>query len=196
MWPWGISSSRGVRGAAVVAALLCLFSASPASSKVFLTLGEALELAFPGCDIDRRTVYLTREQLEKARELADAPVERAIVHPYVATCDDKPGGVAYFDAHRVRTLPETLMVAVDAQDRVRRIEVLSFREPEDYLPGERWYAQFLDKELTESLQLKGEIRGITGATLTARATTDAVRRLLAFHAVIFPRESQEEEPQP
>lgn len=188
MWPWGISSNRHIHGAAVLAALLCLLTASPASSKVFLTLDEALELAFPGCEIDRRTVYLTSEQLTEARERADAPVERAIVHPYVATCDGEPGGVAYFDAHRVRTLPETLMVAVGPDDRVKRIEVLSFREPEDYLPGDRWYAQFLDQELDDELQLKAGIRSITGATLTARATTDAVRRLLALHAVIFPEE--------
>ncbi len=186
MWPWGISSNGSGIGTAVAAALVCLFSASPVSSKVFLTLDEALELAFPGCDIDRRTVYLTREQLSAAREMAKAPIERAIVHPYVATCDGEPGGIAYFDAHRVRTLPETLMVAVGPDDRVKRLEVLSFREPEDYLPGERWYAQFLGKPLTEGLRLEADVRSITGATLTARATTDAVRRLLSLHAVIFP----------
>lgn len=186
MWPWGISSNRGASFAVVATALVCLFTASPASSKVFLTLDEALELAFPGCDIDRRTVYLTREQLHRARDLANAPIERAIVHPYVATCSGEPGGVAYFDAHRVRTLPETLMVAVGPDDRIKRLEVLSFREPEDYLPGERWYAQFLGEPLTDGLRLEADIRGITGATLTARATSDAVRRLLALHAVIFP----------
>lgn len=187
MWPWGISSNGSRIGTVALAAVLCLCSASPASSKVFLTLDEALELAFPGCEIDRRTVYLTREQLRRARGLANAPIERAIVHPYVATCDGAPGGVAYFDAHRVRTLPETLMVAVGPDDRVKRLEVLSFREPEDYLPGERWYAQFLGKPLTEGLRLEADIRSITGATLTARATSDAVRRLLALHAVIFPQ---------
>jgi hypothetical protein len=67
---------------------------------------------------------------------------------------------------------------------VRRIEVLAFREPEDYLPRAAWYGQFLDRELGDGLALKRDIRGVAGATLTARATTDAVRRVLALHRVI------------
>ena len=37
--------------------------------------------------------------------------------------------------------------------------------------------------LDEELELKRAIRPVTGATLTARATSDAVRRILAIHDV-------------
>ena len=59
-------------------------------------------------------------------------------------------------------------------------------EPEEYLPRPSWYAQFIGKRLDDDLRLKRGIKGVTGATLTARATTDAARRLLALHAVAFP----------
>lgn len=179
MWRWGISSK-----AALLALALAVATAAPASSKVFLTLDEALELAFPGCEVERSTVYLTPVQLDGARRLAGVPVDQRIVRPYVATCKGKPAGVAYFDAHRVRTLPETLMVVVDPRGRVKRIEVLSFQEPEDYLPRGIWYEQFLNRGLTDELNLKRHIRGVTGATLTARATTEAVRRVLALHLIL------------
>jgi hypothetical protein len=155
-----------------------------ASARVFLSVEEALALAFPGCEVERRTAYLTAAQLARARELAGLPIESALVHAYAARCGGEPGGTAYFDAHRVRTLPETLMVVVNPEGRVRRLEVLSFTEPPEYLPRAAWYEQFSGQPLSEELSLKRRIHAVTGATLTARATTDAVRRVLALHQVL------------
>jgi hypothetical protein len=84
----------------------------------------------------------------------------------------------------VRTLPETLMIVVAADGTLRRVEVLAFREPEDYLPRDTWYGQFEGAPLDRELSHKRRIRGVTGATLTARATTDAVRRVLSLDRVI------------
>ncbi|MEL7061524.1 MAG: FMN-binding protein, partial [Acidobacteriota bacterium] len=58
------------------------------------------------------------------------------------------------------------------------------REPAEYIPPALWYAQFDGRSLDEALQVERGIRGVTGATLTARATTEAVRRALAIHAVL------------
>jgi len=165
-------------------ALATLAVSPPAAAKVFLTPEEALGLAFPGCSIERRTVYLTAAQQEQASKLAGQQVTQALAYPYSATCDGKPGGSAYFDVHRVRTLPQTIMVVVATDGSVRRVEVLAFNEPEDYLPKAAWYGQFAGKKLSGELQLKKAIRPIAGATLTARATTEAVRRVLAIHEAI------------
>ena len=50
------------------------------------------------------------------------------------TKDGHAVGTAYFDTHVVRTMPETIMVVVDPAGAIARIEVLSFSEPEEYLP--------------------------------------------------------------
>src|SRR5258706_9878445 len=163
---------------------LAAVTAGPAAAKVFLTVDEALHLAFRGCSVERQTVFLTAEQLARARQLAGSEIKSALLNPYHATCDGKDGGTAYFDAHVVRTLPETLMVVVDPQGRVARVEVLAFAEPEDYLPPGRWYGQFLGNGLSDELALGHRIRGVTGASLTARATTEAVRRVLGSHQVL------------
>lgn len=167
--------------------LALLLLGGVAQAKVFVTVDEALKLAFPGCQVARRTAFLTPEQVRRARELSGAEVPSALVNYHVATRAGQPAGTAYFDTHRVRTLPETLMIVVDSEGRVARIEVISFREPEDYLPRGVWYEQFRGKALGPDLQLKRGIRPVTGATLTARATTDAVRRVLALHRVIGER---------
>lgn len=159
--------------------LLLLGWSGAASSKVFLTVDEALRLAFAGSKVQRRTAYLTKEQVKRAAELSGEEVASALVTYYQG-----PGGFAYFDTHRVRTLPETLMVVVDPQGQVKRIEVISFREPEEYMPRGNWYGQFQGRKLDRNLRIKTGIPPVTGATLTVRATTGAVRRVLALHQVI------------
>ncbi len=166
--------------------VLSLWAPQPAAGGVFLTRDEALELAFPGCMVDRETLYLTQDERQRAADLADARIDSRLVIRYRSDCGD----IAYFDAHRVRTLAETLMVVVDAEGRVTRLEVLSFLEPEEYIPRRTWYDQFLKRRLDSRLRLKRSIHAVTGATLTARATTDAVRRILALDQVLREAASQ------
>jgi hypothetical protein len=166
----------------LAAALWC--AAASAGARVLLTQQQALDLAFPGCTIARSTIYLTPAQVERAGQLAGEPLASALATAYRATCGGRPGGTAYFDVHRVRTLQETLMVVVDPQSRIRRLEVLSFDEPPDYMPRRPWYEQFEQRGLDAELQLKRAIRPVTGATLTAQATTAAARRVLAIHRAI------------
>lgn len=180
-----VRSARRLTLAVVVGALVFgPGAAAPAAARVFLAVDEALDLAFPDCTVERETVFLTDEQLEQASGLAGESIESALVHPYRAVCDGEPGGTAYFDTHRVRTLPETVMVVVGPEGGVERIEILSFKEPPEYIPRDIWYDQFLGMELGPDLALKRGIQPVTGATLTARATTDATRRVLALHRVI------------
>jgi electron transport complex protein RnfG len=159
----------------------------PGTAQV-LTQEEALGLAFPGASIERRTAYLGEAEISRARALAgpDVEVESTVVSYYVALRGGDALGVAYFDAHRVRTLPQVLMVAVGADGRVRRLESVSFREPPEFRPPRRWLDLFETRALGNELSLRGEIPRMTGATLTSGAVTDATRRVLALHEVIDP----------
>jgi Na+-translocating ferredoxin:NAD+ oxidoreductase RnfG subunit len=160
-------------------------AAAAAGAKVLLTPEEALKLAFPGAAVERKTAYLTEAQQKAAQKLSgDEDLPSALVSYYVATEDGRLVGTAYVDTHTVRTMPETIMVVVEPSGAIARIEVLSFSEPEEYLPKAHWYEQFQGKPLDDELSMKRGIRAVTGATLTARATTDAARRVLALHKVL------------
>lgn len=180
-------------GAAAVAALtlavaLLLGTGAPAGAQI-LTQDEALSMAFPGADaVERRTAYLDEGQLAQIRELAGPQVDvsSAVVTYYVAVEAGEPTGVAYFDAHIVRTLDEVLMIVVGNDDRIRRIETVSFREPPEYKAPEGWLDLLEGRALTAELSLKGEIPTMTGATLTSMAVTEAARRVLALHRVVDP----------
>ena len=156
-----------------------------------LTQDEALELAFPGATLERLTAYLGEPELDRARALAgsDVEVEQTVLTYYVARRGADALGVAYFDAHRVRTEQEVLMVVVSPDGRARRVETVSFREPPEYRAPERWMRLFDGRGLAPELAVRRDIPNITGATLTSGAVTRAVRRVLALHQVLDPLEA-------
>lgn len=165
--------------------LALILTIGTAHAKVHLSTQEALALAFPGCAVEERTAYLTNEQREAAAALAQAPVESALVRQYVGRCGGVVAGTAYFDTHRVRTLPETLMVVVAPDGTLARVEVLSFQEPKEYLPPAGFYGQLIGKDLADDLRFSGtSLRRVTGATLSCDATLHATRRTLALHRVL------------
>jgi len=145
---------------------------------------QALQLAFPGTQISRESLFLTPEQLEEVADTSGVDGQRALTTRFTLRVESRIVGWAFLDTHRVRTLPETLLVMIDETGRVRRVEVVAFREPPDYLPPQRWYEQFDGRALDGEMELKAGIHSMTGATLSARAATDAVRRVLAVHAVV------------
>lgn len=164
---------------------MAFFSSSLSLAKGFLTQEEALHLAFPkGAAVARKTAFLSEvDRAEVARRAGGAPPPGLVVY-YAATVDGKDAGTAYFDTHVVRTLPETILVVVDPKGAIARIEVLSFSEPEEYLPRGAWYGQFPGKTLGDELSEKKGVRPVTGATITVRVTVEAARRVLALDAFL------------
>ena len=163
---------------------LLLASATAAPAATYLTQAEALDQAFPGAEVERKGHVLTDAQMKQAADLAGKPLPSALVAAYVATRDGVVVGTAYFDVHRVHSLTETLMIVVNPDGTVADVVVLAFSEPPKYRAPADWLKQFPGRKLDDGLQLKKDIQGISGATLTARATTKAVRRTLALHAVL------------
>ena len=176
--------------------ILCLLAAcsfglaapAVAQGKVFLSTKEALALAFPECEVTRAKYVLDAAKKKRATELAGHKPRRSMVYAYEARKAGKLVGTAYFDRHRVRSKQELVMVVVGPDSSVRRLEVLSFEEPVDYLPRGSFYAQLVGRALDKDLSTKRGIVGVTGATLTVNATVQAVRRVLAAHMVLHPEQ--------
>ena len=145
--------------------VLVLLFAFAADARVLMTQQQALAAAFPaGVKVTRQTFFL----------------EKQLVIRYAGS----NGSFAYFDTHRVRTEPETIMVVVNADGKIERVDILSFDEPTDYFPKRRWLDQLLGRKLDDDLSLNRAIRPISGASLTGRAIVDATRRILAIHNAI------------
>jgi hypothetical protein len=144
-----------------------------------------LAQAFPGAQLIRKEHVLTEAQAARVKGLAGVEVPGRWMVAYEARKEGALVGVGLFDTHRVRTLNETLLVAVSTEGRILRVEAVAFREPAEYLAKEAWVRQFEGKGLDPQLSLKGAIRPLSGATLTAHAMTDASRRCLALWQVLY-----------
>ena len=160
-------------------------AAAAVGAPVYGTREEAVARVFPPpATVERKSFVLTTEQREKASQLAHAKVESSLIIAYVGRKAGELLGTAYFDTHTVRTQTETLLITVRPDGSVKAVEVLAFHEPEDYLPRPAWRKLFEGKRLDEELAVGRGLAHVTGATLTTRAIADAVRRILAVHAVL------------
>ncbi len=174
-----------------VAIVLLLVTAGSSLAGKFPAADEAVRQLLPDGTYERETLLLTKTEQALGTELAAKEIPSALVTRYVARNEEGGiAGYAYLDKHLVRTLPETLMVAVDAEGILVGIRILAFREPAEYMARDGWMEQFRGKKAEDQIRMKKNIDGITGATLTARAVAQCGRRTLAIHQILEGRENK------
>lgn len=170
----------------IVASLLAAIVASGAEATVFYTQKQALALAFPDADrVEKETYVLTAEQVETIQKRARSRLDTRLVTIHTAWRGNELLGYAHIDVHTVRTKSEGFMVVLDPDGQVRSVRVLAFYEPLDYLPSERWYDGFAGRNADDSLRIGRDVDAVSGATLSAQAATDGVRRMLAYYAILL-----------
>lgn len=160
------------------------FAAGP--GKVFHTQDQALGLAFGKAEVNRTTHYWSEEERDRLIELSgskDVGLTHIEFEQVLKKGKTDDGRRVWFDTRLVRSKQQTVMIIVDKNLTIEKLVVCSFDEPLDFKPVDRWYAQFEGKKLDDKLKLKKSIHGVSGATMTARATTAAVREMLAADIV-------------
>jgi len=161
--------------------MLFLPFAQAQASKSALNRDAVLARTYPNCEFKRNPITLTSDQRKEIKSMTGTEQRSPIVFSYDAVKDGNVVGTVFFDTHKVRTLPEILLVAIKADGKIHRVEIIDFKEPHEYLPDAAWLAQFEGKETDQSLQLHRGIHAITGCTLSARAASDSVRRMRIIH---------------
>jgi electron transport complex protein RnfG len=166
----------------LAAVVLWIAVAGPCLAQV--SRDQALASVFPDAEVRAERVFLTSTQRQQAGKLAGVDIPTSLIARYVAIRDGKVIGRAYVDTHNVRTKNESLLISLDERGRVKRIEVTAFLEPPEYQASRAWYDQYVGKNLTDDLRLHRAIRPLAGASLTAKATTEATRRVLAIDEIL------------
>jgi hypothetical protein len=140
---------------------------------------DPLRTAFPDAErFDASDVLLSDEMAGKLDDLARARIPERMVTFYAARKGDAVLGYAVVQSHVVRTKRETLLLAFEPDGRIRRIVVLSFLEPPEYRPSDRWLGQFSGKGATDRLAVGDDLAPISGSTLSARGVAEQSRWLL------------------
>jgi hypothetical protein len=143
---------------APVAAVMSV--AAPAYAAQYMTVEEAQKQAFPNA---------TFTEVQAGR------VWKA-----------QSGGYFYYDHVVGKHLLIDYTVAIGADGRVRRVDILNYRES---YGGEvhdaNWLAQFVGKSNQNEVRVNADIRNISGATLSSTHLAEGVKKVLAYHASHF-----------
>ena len=168
----------------VLPLLLVAVLAVPGRSEIYHSKESALRMAFADADtVIKQELFLSKSEAEEIEKLARVKLPSRLVTMYVGWKNGGILGYAFIETHRVRTLPETILIVINPDGRIRGVHMLAFHEPPEYGPPARWLGQFEGRPLTDGLNLRDDVAGIAGATLTATAITAAVRRTLAIFEV-------------
>lgn len=146
-------------------AAVVMTMAAPACATQYMSVGEAQKSAFPS-----------------ATNFTEVQPGRV----WKAQAGERVVGYFYYDHVVGKHLLIDYAVAVEADGRVRKVEILNYRESyggEVQQAG--WLQQFAGKTSTSELKVNGDIRNISGATLSSTHVTEGVKKVLAYHASHF-----------
>ena len=170
--------------AALPLGVISVAAAPGAYAVEYLSIDAALRLMFPeATEFAPINLALSVEQLRdldaRIRPSGGARVPRVVE----VRRDGKAIGRVYLDGVIGKTELIDYAAAIDAEGRVRQVEILTYRESHGYeVRNPRWRQQFVGKGVATPPTLGDGIANISGATLSCRHLTDGVRRLLMLHA--------------
>jgi thiamine biosynthesis lipoprotein len=158
------------------------------AATVYFTEKEALSAMMPDADrLEEREVVLSAEQKALAGERAGRGFREDQFRFQVGYKGDALVGHALVLDVIGKERPITFMVGIAPDGTVIGVEVLIYRESEgSQVRSRRFTGQFRQKKWDDPLRLGSDIQPISGATLSSRAATYAVRKTLAIFSVIPP----------
>jgi FMN-binding domain len=155
---------------------------APAFAVTYLTVEQAQTLMFEGSLLTRDFRTLSPAQIQAIESDSGVKVTNAQLNAW------RDGAGGWFLLDQVIGKHEFInyAVALDASGTVRQLEILDYHESyggEVHLPA--WRRQFVGKRHGSPLHLNGDIKNISGATLSCGHVTDGVRRLLSAYALVL-----------
>ena len=167
--------------AALVAAMLTVGALLPAGAAraegVYWTTPDLLRTFFPSSE---RVTFV---------EVSRAAVEAALGNRvkkdkyvvFVAKTGEHVDGYAVIDDEKGEHQPIGFGVKLDAEGRVQRTEVMSYREAYgEEIREQRFQKQFVGRGLNDARRFGDDVVAISGASISSRSMTLAVRRALAL----------------
>lgn len=147
---------------------------------------KVLSEIYPNSKIEIKNIAISDSQVEKVKELSGIKIENRLVTFYLVKVNSKIKAYAYVDIHIVRTHPEVVLYVLNERGEIELIQILSFKEPPEYMADDNWLRYLKGKTIGKDLlRLRRDVPNMTGATLTAKAITDNARKVIALWKVIF-----------
>jgi hypothetical protein len=164
----------------------------PEAVKVYYTLDQARDKVFAGADtVWSETWTPTPEEISdlEARLGWKVPPEDVVFHRAAEAGEDL--GWAVVTEEKGRFKPITFLVHIAPDGRVKMVLVMVYRESRgDGVKRQRFLKQFRKKDAGDPLRLNRDIKMVSGATLSSRAITAGVKRVLTQVEMRYGSEEQ------
>lgn len=149
----------------------------------YLTAEQAQKSMFgAGAQFERLSVKLDKPMASDIEKFSGVKLRNPDVPVWRVTEDGKPAGFFFVDEVYGKHEFITYAVGLDADGRVRQVEIMDYRETYGYQVREAsWRAQFVGKTIADPLKLETDILNVSGATLSCRHVTEGVKRILAIY---------------
>lgn len=154
---------------------------------VYLTEEEGLRKVLPEADrFDPDPVHLSADQLAQAQRLAGRAFRESDYRFWIGRKGEAIAGYATVLEVVGKERPITFLIGIGPAGEIKGVEVLVYRESRGAeIRYPRFMAQFAGKKIDNPLRLGDDVESISGATLSSRAATYAVRKALAiFEAAV------------
>ncbi len=163
---------------------VAVYSAT-SKDRQYSTKEKVLEMAFPGAHITTKRVEISPKDREEIEVLIKGKFFKRAMTFFVASYDGEVAGYATVAEEIGKKRRITFMVVLNPEGSVKNVDILVFRESQGYeVKHKRWRDQFIGKSAKDPLRLKRDIDSISGATLSARAVTKGVRKIVKVFTVI------------
>ncbi len=166
-------------------AAAALTMVQPVQATQYLTIGAAQKLAFPDASAFQEAhVAFSPAEAAAVQQLSGQRLQTRAEQVWRAYSGNTLLGFFFVDYVIGKHLVIDYAVSLDAGGRVRRVDILEYREAYGgEVRNSGWLAQFVGKAQGSVLELEKDIRNISGATLSSRHVTEGVKKVLAIHAV-------------
>lgn len=173
----------------------------PASAIVLLNDKEALKEMFPEADtivmeqktIDSVLITKIKDKLGGKLVLYQAGSESKKLeedNEYQFYFGEKAGkkiGVALMETQPGKWGPVKYIIALDTLRKVKNLAVMMYVEKRGRPIARRnFLSQFIGKTNEDPILVGKDIRAISGATISSRATAFAVKKVIVFYESVFP----------
>jgi Na+-translocating ferredoxin:NAD+ oxidoreductase RnfG subunit len=188
-----IFTSLTLLGLMLVATMVCF-------AFTLLTKDEALKQVFwSGAQIETETVELTGDTLENIKKRLGGSMvyeqqgsesakvkEKHTVDFHFGLKDGKKRGVAIIDVEPGKWGPVEFITAMDLKGTVKRVKVMSYQEQRGRpIARNSFLNQYRGKSSSSPLQVGKDIIGVSGATISSRSATFAVKKAIVIYEEVY-----------
>jgi Na+-translocating ferredoxin:NAD+ oxidoreductase RnfG subunit len=165
-----------------------------------LTKDEALKQVFwSGAQIETETVELTGEILENIKKRLGGSMvyeqqgsesakvaEKHTVDFHFGLKDGKKRGVAIIDVEPGKWGPVEFITAMDLKGTIKKVRVMSYQEQRGRpIARNSFMNQYRGKSSSSLMTVGKDIVGVSGATISSRAATFAVKKAIVMYEEVY-----------